>query len=516
MNKYNMKKMSVVVALWMVAAATLFAQKQSATLSFTPQEEGVAGLQPQAPKHEVRAVWLTTIGGIDWPHSYAMTPQAVEKQKRELCDILDRLQKVNINTILIQARIRGTVIYDTNEEPWDGCLSGHPGTGPGYDALAFAIQECHRRGMECHAWVVTIPCGKWNAMGCKSLRDKFPGMVLKAGEDGFLDPSNPKTGDYLAKICGDITRRYDVDGIHLDYIRFPDGIKKLPEANAGRRQITDIVRKIHHAVKSQKPWVKLSCSPIGKHDDLRRYSSHGWNARKAVLQDAQAWLRDGLMDMEFPMMYFRGDHFYPFAIDWKENSYGREVCPGLGIYFMHPNEKNWPLIDITRELCVLRQYGIGQAYFRSKFLTDNTKGLYDYLANEFYRYPSLIKPLHANGFSNPGAPTSVERTLIDGKVFVTWGRGTDHSDGDYLTYNIYASDVYPVDVTRAENIVAIRMSGEIMQMSSANGLYYAVTAVDRYGNESLATQEQTGVKVPAGVKPGWYWVTHPLGDVRQK
>lgn len=79
------------------------------------------------PKHEVRAVWLTTIGGIDWPHSYAQSAYSAEKQKQELVEILNRLQKAHINTVLIQTRVRGTMIYPSAYEPWDGCLSGFPG-----------------------------------------------------------------------------------------------------------------------------------------------------------------------------------------------------------------------------------------------------------------------------------------------------------------------------------------------------------------------------------------------------
>ena len=131
----------------------------------------------QSPKQEMRAVWLTTIGGIDWPHSYAQSAQSIEVQKNELRRILDQLQRVHINTILIQTRVRGTVIYPSAIEPWDGCLSGVPGRSPGYDALQFAIDECHRRGMECHAWVVTIPVGKWNTLGCRRLRAQYPWLI---------------------------------------------------------------------------------------------------------------------------------------------------------------------------------------------------------------------------------------------------------------------------------------------------------------------------------------------------
>ena len=78
--------------------------------------------------------------------------------------------------------------------------------------------------------------------------------------------------------------------------------------------------------------------------------------------------------MLFPMMYFRGNHFYPFAIDWKENDYGRPVVPGLGIYFLSPEEKDWPLEDITRELYFTRSLDLGgQAFFRYAYLTTTTK-----------------------------------------------------------------------------------------------------------------------------------------------
>ena len=74
----------------------------------------------QSPKHEVRAVWLTTIGGLDWPHSYAQSKNSIAKQQAELCTLLDQYAKAGINTVLIQTRIRGTVIYPSAYEPWDG------------------------------------------------------------------------------------------------------------------------------------------------------------------------------------------------------------------------------------------------------------------------------------------------------------------------------------------------------------------------------------------------------------
>ena len=201
----------------------------------------------QSPKYEVRAVWLTTIGGIDWPHSYNGPVQ-----QQELQQILDKLKKAGINTVLIQTRVRGTTIYPSSIEPWDGCITGKPGTAPKYDPLQFCIDECHKRGMECHAWVVTIPVGKWNKQGCQQLRKKYPKLIKRIGEDGYMDPEQPQTGDYLANICSEIVKQYDVDGIHLDYIRYPETWKIKVSRPQGRAYITDIVRKINKVVKREK------------------------------------------------------------------------------------------------------------------------------------------------------------------------------------------------------------------------------------------------------------------------
>ena len=453
----------------------------------------------QAPKYEVRAVWLTTIGGIDWPHSYSQSPHSAEKQKQELRQILDRLQQAKINTVLIQTRVRGTMIYPSDIEPWDGCLSGFPGKSPGYDALQFAIDECHKRGMELHAWVVTIPVGKWNALGCKSLRQKYPTLIKKIGADGYMNPEDSRTGDYLAHICQEITHRYNVDGIHLDYIRYPETWNIKVSREQGRRYITSIVEKIHRAVKAEKPWVKMSCSPVGKYDDLSRYWSHGWNANTKVCQNAQGWLRDGLMDELFPMMYFRGEQFYPFAIDWQEQSHGKIVVPGLGIYFLDPKEGKWNIDDVTAEMQHTRNLGMGYAFFRNKFLLDNRQGILDF-TDRFNAYPSLIPPMTWASKHTPAQPQQLKVTETGGKTRISWNNTYSYTDGSriqtpYIYNNLYASHTYPVDVTDARNLIAARHLGNSItldgEMGTAdeNPLYFAVTASDGYGIESQATQE---------------------------
>lgn len=452
------------------------------------------------PKYEVRAVWLTTIGGIDWPHSYAQSERSAEKQKEELRAILDRLQKANINTVLLQTRIRATTIYPSQYEPWDGCLSGFPGKSPGYDALQFAIDECHKRGMEVHAWVVTIPVGKWNSYGCRQLRKRFPRLIKRIDQDGYMDPEATQTGCYLAEMCREIVQRYDVDGIHLDYIRYPETWKFRIGKDLARGNITRIVEKIHQAVKKEKPWVKMSCSPIGKFDDLSRYWSHGWNAYTKVAQDAQAWLKDGLMDELFPMMYFRGDQFFPFAIDWKEHSYGKIIAPGLGIYFLDPKEGKWNISDITSELYHLRNIGEGHAFFRNKFLLDNHQGVYDFVTAHFNRYPALVPPMTWESNKRPQQPVTLRIEENEGTTTLRWDNSLQYEDGTAIKTpsiynNVYASKEYPVDVHDARNLILTRTTRRQLTTRTGNTpTYYAVTTTDGFGNESRAKQlNQTAV-----------------------
>ena len=453
------------------------------------------------PHVETRAVWLTTIGGIDWPHSYSQSAYTAGKQQEELRQILDRLAEANINTVLLQTRIRATTIFESPFEPWDGCLSGHPGQSPGYDALQFAIDECHRRGMKLHAWVVTIPIGKWNDAGCRNLRKTHPYLLKKIGDEGFMNPENSGTADYIAKFCSDIVSRYDIDGIHLDYIRYPDTWGRISDKKRGRDNITNIVRNVYGRIKAVKPWVQVSCSPVGKYADTRRQWSHGWNARDVVCQDVALWLKEGCMDAVYPMMYFKDENFYPFAIDWQERSCGKTISPGLGIYFMHPKEKNWRLSDITRELWTVRQYGMGNCMFRSKFFTDNTKGIYDYFKDSFATVPSLTPATDRLSDGKPHAPRSLTATQQGGNVTLTWEDDTTRPPHS-VTYNVYGSAEASVDITKAENLLCANLQQCSIELGKTYHItHFAVTATDRYGSESLPATTDNDVETGSGKSP---------------
>lgn len=509
-----MKRIAVTLLLFSIVVSSVRSQELWDTLA-------------QRPKRELRAVWLTTLSGLDWPQTKANSPLDAELQKQELCVLLDRLKRANINTVLFQTRIRGSVIYPSELEPWDACLTGTYGRSPGYDPLAFAIEETHRRGMELHAWIVTIPAFKpeiGKRMGKKSLLHTHPELLKKHNGQYYLDPGLPGSADYLSAVLADFIDKYDIDGIHFDYIRYPENAYSFPDGatyrkygkgqnkeNWRRENITRIVRRLYREVKARKPWVKMSSSPVGKYRDTQRYSSKGWNCYNTVFQDAQGWLEEGIQDALYPMMYFTGDHFYPFAADWQEGACGRHVAPGLGIYFLHPREKDWDISVITRELYYLRRRGLaGQAFFRCRFLTDNTKGIYDWLRDGFYAYPALpptyewldsIAPQKPEGFTLPDTNGEMGE--------LRWSPSADDSPGT-VRYNIYASPSFPVDTERPENLIATLLPDPHYTFNLKTllgyGLHLAVTAIDRCGNESEAAQLGFPQQVPLTRVP-----LNPLG-----
>ena len=455
-------------------------------------------LQAQ-PKEEIRATWLTTLGGMDWPTRKANSAKGIEAQKNELIRQLDALKAANFNTVLFQTRLRGDVIYPSAIETFAESLTGHTGKNPGYDPLQFAIEECHKRGLELHAWLVCIPIGnkrQVTLLGKNCVVKKQPALCKQFNGSWYLDPGNPGTADYLSRIAKEITSRYDIDGIHLDYIRYPEQGEKFPDKDTyrkyGKKQelkqwrrdnITRIVARIYAEVKQLKPWVKVSSSPIGKFNDTRRYSSFGWNAYSTVYQDAQKWLNDGIQDALFPMMYFLGDNFYPFLYDWKEGAGGRPVVPGLGIYFLDPREGRWSLSDVRQEMHAVRDAGIGGiALYRSDFFTRNCKGLYDMASVSFFSRPALTPRMVWRG--DTVSPASTNGLNLSSSGVLSWNRSNETED---VFYNVYSSWHYPVDVADGRNLCAARLQGISFEVPEL-GLYYAVTVMDRYGNESEPCQ----------------------------
>lgn len=459
----------------------------SLLLSFT-----LWGGNPSAT--EIRAVWLTTNWNLDWPR----TGLSAEGQKQQLRDILDKLQAANFNTVFFQSRIRGDVFYKSNIEPWSPFLQGKTQ----YDPLQFAIEECHKRGMECHAWLVTFPVGTPQQVkkhGKSSIALRRPDLCKLYKGEWYLDPGNPDARAYIVQLVEELVRKYNIDGVHFDYIRYPDPAAKFPDANTFRKysrgknlkdwrlsNITELVDNIYDKVKSIKPWVQVSCSPLGRYRSLD--AMHGtWTAYESVHQDAGLWMRSGKMDAVYPMLYYKDTEFGKYVQDWLSNSKGRFVVPGLGAYRMLSGEGNWSLGDITEQIDYSENSdAAGVAYFRAGNVLDNTKGIFNTLKDNYYEYPAKLPPMKWLDNVAPNSPLNVQVSRNkDGLIAIEWESSNPEED---QTYTIYESLSEETDTSLAKTIVMTGIHGNKLYLDtpgSEEGVYFSVTASDRFHNESV-------------------------------
>ena len=342
---------------------------------------------------EIRAVWLTTNYQLDWPTEAGVSEPVIRRQKAELIRMLDRLKEAGLNTVFFQARIRGTVFYKSALEKQSRFLTGKAGAESEFDALAFAVEECHRRGMKCHAWMVCMPLGGKKYIQQNGLADfvrKNSSFVTWHQGEYYLEPSAPQTAHYLASIAAEMVANYAVDGVHLDYIRYPEKAGEYPDKKRyeasgkqvslpqwRRDNITRIVYAIYDRVKEVRSEAAVSSAPLGLYDGRFGKSYYGWNAFDAGFQEVERWLREDKHDFIAPMMYYKGVMFYPFVADWCMRSYGKGVVPGLGIYRLNEKGTDWTVGEIEKQVWWSRQLGAsGYALFRARNLLDDHPALY--------------------------------------------------------------------------------------------------------------------------------------------
>jgi uncharacterized lipoprotein YddW (UPF0748 family) len=321
-----------------------------------------------AELHAPRAIWVTR-----WDYK---TPQDIER-------ILDDVSGLGLDTVLFQVRGEGTVMYRSRYEPWAGEFGGRD---PGFDLLAVAVAEAHRRGLSLHAWINTMPGWKgtkppadprqlYNAHPDWFLYDRNGRRQPLSDHYVFLNPALREVRDYIAAVCREIIRGYDVDGLHLDYIRFVTdesgvgrdypydhrtvagyrGSTGLHPGQDPRRwhlwreqQVTAVVREIRGQQKRFRPEIALTAAVLG---DRRK-------ARSESFQDAEAWLNEGLVDAVLPMAYRQTpDEFARLISDWRAHAHGNPVIPGIGIYNHRSDRASFEQIRMAA------QWGDGFALF---------------------------------------------------------------------------------------------------------------------------------------------------------
>lgn len=264
---------------------------------------------------EVRGAWVTS-----WGHGF-FTPQEVDST-------IAASKKAGINALFIEVRKFADAYYDSKIEPRGS------GMAPDFDALAYTIEKAHAEGMQVHAWVVVYRawCGaKTGPKDPNHIVNKHPDWVLLnkdgknwAGEGIYLDPGVPEARDYIVSVFEDIARRYNVDGIQYDYVRYPgaqwgysEAALKRYYADTGatakpdvkgpkwlqwkRDQVSALVKLSHDRIKAANPKIAISASTIcygGAPSDFTKTSAYA-----DCCQDWKKWMEQGLVDINIPMNY---------------------------------------------------------------------------------------------------------------------------------------------------------------------------------------------------------------------
>lgn len=427
-----------------------------------PQEFAYYPLQYNK-KPEMRAVWLTTIYGLDWPKTRGYYHQDMVKQRNELIAILERLKIANFNTVFLQVRLRGDVIYPYGKEPQSSIFTGSKYQSPNYDPLAFAIEECHKRGIALHAWLVTYPLGsnyQVNSLGNRSIVSTHPQWVVYHMGEYYLNPGIPEVRTYIASIAGEIARRYDVDGIHLDYVRYPESAgrfkdratynkyaKRNETLNEWRENnITDQIKQVADSVRKNRPYSLISAAPLGRYREIPGKRQTGWTCIGSVYQNPKKWFLQGIVDFVVPMMYYKDRYFDPYLLDWKSQM-GKDavVIPGLGAYRTQDKSK-WDVSVIKNQMDMVEKEGFkGICFYREENIRPGRSELFSIISNAF-EMPVRPLPFHKKNSIIPPMPMFTSCRIEGNNLYLTWDLPRGEKGFTYnLFFNIYDNDGNPGD-----------------------------------------------------------------------
>ncbi|MDR1860414.1 MAG: family 10 glycosylhydrolase [Bacteroidales bacterium] len=476
----------------------------------------VRGYAGDNPKYEFRGAWVATVNNIDWPSKPGLS---AEEQQREAVAMLDMLQGNGINAVVFQGRPCSDAFYPSTLEPWSRYLTGTPGKSPGYDPLAFWIEQCHRRNMELHLWCnpYRVAQNAAEPLAANHVAFRHPDWIISYGNKLYFNPGLPETRSFIVEVICDIVRRYDVDAIHFDDYFYPYPVNGVPfpdgeafamyggefspaQIDDWRRNNVDIaISMLSYAIKQTKPWVKFGISPFGvwrnKADDERGSStSAGVTNYDNLYADILKWVQNGWVDYVAPQLYWQIGHpsadFTTLCHWWNDNILNRTLYIGQAPYRIEAESSTeaWRQPDqMPRQIQTMRSIGGigGSIFYSAKHFNRDLLGFQDSLRVNLYRHPALVPTMPWIDDKPPLAPVKPRKR---GKN-VKWEAPKFSSELDRpVSYVVYAAKKgAPVNPDTAESVVGITRNTSLHVNKTAgkrSQWYVVVTAVDRLGNES--------------------------------
>lgn len=403
-----------------------------------------------SPKRELRSIWLTTYQRIDWPSSASVG--SASKCKADLLSYIEKHDARNYNGVCLHVRTWADAVYKSSYEPWSEWLTGTRGKDPGWDPLEYAVEECHKRGMECYAWINPFRFSRNGAARTTAqdlailAKDGWiidNGTVTTHNEYQVFNPALPEVRQYLLQIIREIYTNYRIDGMLFDDYFYPNGIPATKEAqdyrffiadNPGftgnatalktamgdwrRENINTFMRELYAMIQEDRPDLRFGLSPAGVANKgvadvdglIPPTVGSDWQYDD-IYSDPVAWLNDGSVDFISPQIYWfskPGNHSYTIYAPYDKlcewwsycaNFFDRHFYSSMGPYRMaednksYNDETHWA--DLSNQITLNRRYSLNNApgaiMYSAKYMDGPTlSGWGDYLQANDFQNKSLV------------------------------------------------------------------------------------------------------------------------------
>ena len=490
------------------------------------------------PKQEMRSAWVATVWRLDWPQTVITetgNAKQIAAQKQEMITLLDSMAANNMNAVNFQVRSRSDAMYKSSFEPWSSDLVSERGMDPGYDPLAFVVEECHKRGMECHAWInpyrYESVTGTW---GNSDYRKEHPSWIMDVNGASILNPGKEEVIERITDVCKEIVTNYDVDGILYDdyfylqgtsdkddadlYSAYVNGGGTLSRGDWRRDNVNRMVKSVYDMIQTVKPWVRFGISPAGvactsasvanKYGITPCPSGSDWQYND-IYSDPIAWLNNKSLDFISPQIYwtigYKTADYSKIAPWWSEvaNHFGRHFYSSHSISSLNNSSKTPGFSGIESVMADVKASGPNANTYEeyaNEIELNRTSSLDGAPGSIFYSCKYLYRVGAKESFAH-----YLKRTTYSCKAIVpamTWKTGNNPGaiknvafDGDKLSWDAYDNVRYTVyavpesadkaDFQKgAEALIGISYTNsfEVPEEYLA-GYKYAVCVLDRMGNE---------------------------------
>lgn len=485
---------------------------------------------PATPKDQFRAMWITSVYNIDWPSASGLSASA---QRSEFRSWLDLAEQQNMNAVVVQVRPTADAFWPSPHEPWSQWLTGTQGRGPGYDPLAFMVEEAHERGIEFHAWFnpyrVATHTDRTQLHSSHPARQN-PSWSFEYNGQLYYNPGIPEVREFVIDAMMDAVINYDIDGAHFDdyFYPYPASGQQIPDQSTysqygsgfasiddwRRDNINRLVEGMSQAITAAKPHVAFGISPFGiwrnSSTDPRGSDTSGLQSYDAIYADTRTWVREGWIDYVTPQLYWyigKSAADYEVLVPWWSDLVsGTDVhlYVGQAAYKVGDGGAWNDPAELSDHLQLNRDYPEvrGDVFFSASDVRNDPLGAISQLTSQHYSRPALIPARTQLPGTTPSSPVISDATRTANGIAVT-------IEGDATSYAIYRFDgetpgdtcdfadaTHLVGVTRGNGSV-----GTFTDTSAGDGTYtYHATALSR---NHLESNPSSAVTVEAGTGQPW-------------